>query len=879
MAGILITVWILYCSLFKNDIWKRERLLLLFFSAVMCFILWKLREWLHKKKESIEKYFNWILGISLIFYGICVFFIGLELKFVPVFDLDAIYGGARQWYQTGNFHEYLTYFYHFKNNLGGLLILYLADMILGNFTQDFFLIALFINTAGLMSTVFFVSMICKESFGTPAGVMSLCTTALFLPFWFMGAAFYTDSLSLPFVAGSLYAFVKLEKAKKTEQIIRYSIVTGILCALGGMIKGTVYIITIAVIITLFLRKRGKELVMALTGIVVSALLLNGMILGIFYGRYLTDDDLIKEQYPKTHWIMMGLNGNGAYNPQDYEFTDSFGNDAQARQQAIKEEIKERIKNRGISGMLTLFTEKTVIDYGDGTMGLSDFLDDNPLKVSRLHKYVLYSGEYYTLYREFCSLIIFTFLLLFLYDGCLEWKSKRITGGFLSAVRIAFIGEFLFLMIWETSNRYFGNFMPVLMVGTVAGLEKLKLRELKRAMKENRLMDKLKKIAGKVWENKTVRIFFCAVLFRAAVYVFSLCVMAMFGDYQEIHLQDFLDAWTRWDSEHYLNIAQNGYHGAMEDGQHLFLVFYPLYPWLIRTVAFVIGNYQLAGILISTVCFGIGTVYLYKVMCMESGEETGETTVKLLAVYPFAFFFGAILTESLYFAILAAFFYYLRKHQWLEIALAGFLACLTKVQGMLLAFSVIAELMYSYHGFTLIRNRKFKDFWENIICNGLKCVPMMGGTLVYLTVNYLVEGDPFRFMYYQKNHWNNSLCPIWQTYQYVKGYALGGWHTQFGMALWDPEYLLIFVYIIAIFYGLIKKQRPMYTTYLILYFGLTYSSTWLISGPRYSVSALPLFMLGGQFLSEHPKIRPIVFACSLAFMVMYMIGFYQWKSIM
>lgn len=876
---ILITVWILCCCLFKNDVWKSERLVLIFLSAAMCFGLWKLKEWLYEKKESIDKYFKWILAVFLIFYGVCVFFIGLELRFEPIFDLDAIYGGARQWYLTGSFKDYEIYFYHFKNNLGGLLLLYLADTVLGYFIQDFFLIALIVNTIGLILTAFFTSMVCKESFGAPAGVMSLLITVLFLPFWFMGAAFYTDALSLPFTAGSLYAFVKLKKAKKVKSILGWGIMTGLLGASGGTIKGTVYIITIAIVITLFLRKKGKELMTALAGIAVSALLLNGIILGMFYGKYLTDDNLIKEQYPKTHWIMMGLSGNGAYNPQDYEFTSSFGNNTQARQQAINQEIKERIKNRGISGMLTLFMEKTVIDYGDGTLGLSDFLDDNPVKESGLHKYVLYSGEYYALYRQFCSLIMFTYLLFFLYKNCLEWRSKKVTDGTLTMVQIAFIGEFLFLMMWETSNRYFGNFMPILMLGTAGGIEKADFKEIKRNVSESGIIDKLKKIAGKIWENKTFRIFSCAVLFRLAVYVFSLCIMAMFGEYQDIRLQDFLDAWTRWDSAHYLNIAENGYHGAIEDGQHLFLVFYPLYPWLIRTVAFVIGNYQLAGILISTVCFGIGSVYLYKVTCMEAGEETGRNTIKLLAVYPFSFFFGAILTESLFFAVLTAFFYYLRKHRWWMAGFIGFLACLTRVQGILLAFTVIAELLYSYHGFALIRNGKIKEFFKDIICNGLKCVPMVGGTLIYLLVNYLVEGDPFRFMYYEKSHWNQSLCPIWHTYQYVKGNALGGWDTQFGMALWDPEYLLFFVYFIVIIYGIVKKQRPMYLTYLILYFIMTNSVTWLLSGPRYSLNALPLFMLGGQFLSEHSKIKPAVYMCSLAFMVLYMIGFYQWKSIM
>lgn len=399
-------------------------------------------------------------------------------------------------------------------------------------------------------------------------------------------------------------------------------------------------------------------------------------------------------------------------------------------------------------------------------------------------------------------------------------------------------------------------------------------------KGRRRLVQLKRLKRILAKNRGVMSFARAVLFIVGVHLLSLCIMAMFGEYENIRLQDFLDAWTRWDSVHYLNIAENSYQGAIENGQHLFLVFYPLYPWLIRIAALLLmGNYQLAGILISTVCFGIGNVYLDKLMCLEYGEKAADETAVLLKVYPFAFFFASIMTESLFFAILAAFFYYLRKHEWWDAALVGFLACLTKVQGMLLAFCVIAELMYSYHGFNLIRGRKWKEIWEKIICNGLKCVPMMGGTLIYLTVNYLVEGDPFRFMYYQKNHWNNSLQFLGSTIRYVRSYAVGGWDTQFGMALWDPEYILIYVYIFAIIYGIIRKHRPMYLTYLIFFFVLTYSSTWLISGPRYSLSALPIFMFSGEFLSRHKKLAQVTNMCLLALMVMYMVGYYQWKSIM
>ena len=478
----------------------------------------------------------------------------------------------------------------------------------------------------------------------------------------------------------------------------------------------------------------------------------------------------------------------------------------------------------------------------------------------------------------------------LYEMIQNAKQKEFRFEFL-LIELAHIGVFSFLMLWESGPRYFSNFVPLTILGATVGignLKKIKADEETAEYWKQKGISVLQKIketpvfvfTRKQWKRRSVRIFSYSVIFRMIIYLFSVCVMAMFGDYQEgITLSDFLETWKRWDSAHYLNIAENGYMGAVENGQHLFLVFYPLYPWLIKTLYFLVGDYRLAGIIISVVCYGIGNVYLDKLMCKEYSGEAARKAVCYLAIYPFSFFFGAILTESLYFALLTLFLYHLRKHKWWEVAFFGFLICMTKVQGLLLTLSVIAELFYSYHGIRLLKEHKWKKFWQKIICNGLRCVPMVGGIVVYLMINYHVEGDPFRFMYYQKEHWGNSLCPIWHTISYLKYYGTQEWTTSFGMSQWLPEYLLLFVYVAAIIYGIRKKMRPTYLVYLISFFTLTYSSTWLISAARYSLSALPIFMLAGKFLEDHKKWTKPVLAVAYGFMMIYMIGFYQWKSIM
>lgn len=394
------------------------------------------------------------------------------------------------------------------------------------------------------------------------------------------------------------------------------------------------------------------------------------------------------------------------------------------------------------------------------------------------------------------------------------------------------------------------------------------------------MQKIPAWTETIKKNRSFCIFGYAILFRLMLYLASVAMMAVVGDYpQGITFSDFLDAWKRWDSLPYLRIAENGYKGYQENGQFLDIVFYPLYPWLIRLTEVFVGEFRLAGLMVSTLCFGVGSVYFDKLVSEEFGQEIAENAYLALLAFPFAFFFGSIMTESLFFAVTAAFFYYLRKHKWWIVCIIGFFACLTKIQGILLTLAVIAELFCCYHGFTLLKEKKWKEFLGKVIGNGLKCVPMVGGVLVYLLLNYLVEGDAFRFMYYQEHHWNHTVGPVWNTVKYMKEYVEGGWYTSMGMGLWVPQYLLFFVSVIAIIYGFVKKLPPAYQVYLIAFTLVTYSSTWLISGGRYTLSAMPLFILAGRFYTEHKGAKRILIPFSFAIMMIYLVGYFQWKQIM
>ena len=97
-------------------------------------------------------------------------------------------------------------------------------------------------------------------------------------------------------------------------------------------------------------------------------------------------------------------------------------------------------------------------------------------------------------------------------------------------------------------------------------------------------------------RELMRVFGYAVLFRLfMLLVMFLCSMIFGG---ENGLAGFPGQFTRWDGRHYINLIDKGYTGYIEDGKHLFLVFYPLYVWVSRLVRLVIPSTIVSGLTVS-----------------------------------------------------------------------------------------------------------------------------------------------------------------------------------------------------------------------------------------------------------------------------------------
>ena len=152
--------------------------------------------------------------------------------------------------------------------------------------------------------------------------------------------------------------------------------------------------------------------------------------------------------------------------------------------------------------------------------------------------------------------------------------------------------------------------------------------------------------------------------------------------------ELLNLPVRWDAGWYLQIVTEGYRYVPGDPTvQQNIAFFPAYPMLVRVIGRLLGGdmtgYVAAGMVVSIASFFGALVYLYAFARDRYGDEVASGAIWLLAAYPFAIFFGALYTESLFLLGTAGAFYHFSKQQFGRAACWGLLVGLTRVNGVLM----------------------------------------------------------------------------------------------------------------------------------------------------------------------------------------------------
>jgi hypothetical protein len=184
---------------------------------------------------------------------------------------------------------------------------------------------------------------------------------------------------------------------------------------------------------------------------------------------------------------------------------------------------------------------------------------------------------------------------------------------------------------------------------------------------------------------------CAALFRVGSALLAFFLNVVFPDYQREQFtvfgsrSPFWDPFARYDSGWYFRIARFGFHYT--PGGRDSIAFFPVYPLLMRYVGRLFGpapsDLYLGGIAVSWLAFALAMVGLFKLARLDLSARRAGRGVLFAAIFPFAFFFGAVYTEATFLAATVWSFYFFRTRRWIAGGLAGAVATATRVNGILM----------------------------------------------------------------------------------------------------------------------------------------------------------------------------------------------------
>ena len=269
---------------------------------------------------------------------------------------------------------------------------------------------------------------------------------------------------------------------------------------------------------------------------------------------------------------------------------------------------------------------------------------------------------------------------------------------------------------------------------------------------------------------STRIFIAAILFR----LFSAFV-AFLANVTIAPLQDqgftmlerahpFWDTFARYDAGWYHGIASQGYVFAA--GGRNNLAFFPLYPMLMRAGGTLLGSQQqdfyFAGIVVSWLAFACAMVMLYKLARLDLDERSAERAVVYAALFPFAYFFGVVYSESVFFLALVSTAYAFRTRRWGWAALAGAAMTATRVTGVMalpglawIAWRATRRASLKQPGSQLASPKHSEGGPkppEGALNAALAVVGCAAGIGLYSVYNYTLSGSPFAW-YDAITHWN------------------------------------------------------------------------------------------------------------------------------
>lgn len=243
----------------------------------------------------------------------------------------------------------------------------------------------------------------------------------------------------------------------------------------------------------------------------------------------------------------------------------------------------------------------------------------------------------------------------------------------------------------------------------------------------------------------------ALFTRVAVVVVAWAAAVYFGTGSGWNRgPGFVQAFARWDSGFYMDIAQMGYGFKPEAWS-----FNPGYPLVVGLVWRIVPGIDLptAGFVVSNAAFFAALVLFYRLSLRWFDERTAWRAAAFLALVPGAFYFSAVYAESLFLLLLVGALLAVDARRWILAGALASCAAITRPPGLFLVGAMGVAL--------LLDAWKQRRILAAHVAGGLAALTLPAAFALY---SWRVAGDAMistrsRETYWPNVQWHNPLTLV------------------------------------------------------------------------------------------------------------------------
>jgi hypothetical protein len=289
---------------------------------------------------------------------------------------------------------------------------------------------------------------------------------------------------------------------------------------------------------------------------------------------------------------------------------------------------------------------------------------------------------------------------------------------------------------------------------------------------------------------------------------------------------WLEIWNRWDSLHYLQVAQFGYNASSV----MKAWFYPLFPWCTRLVTYIVGNnYLVSAFIVSGFSSVAAAILLRRIVRFDHDTGTSHWAVWFFLIFPTAYYLHIAYAESLFLALVLGSILAAISGRWWLAGVLGALSWMTRANGIILLPALAIEAI---HQWVVTKRWNWRWLWIAIV---------PAGFAVYLFMNWKVTGDPFAFLRMRKRLFTMEGSWPWVGVRNAIG-NLRGTPNYAEIVGAQELYFAVLGFVCMILSWI--NLRPIHAAWITGNWFLIASVTFLVSTPRYALTMYPVFMLFG-----------------------------------